>query len=274
MLFKCRLTKLKKIISFLNIKKIKITKKKTCKKRSMPQNRTDSWRKKMHFTNNYSNSYYIWKFNSRFVIYLLRNKCIDLGFNNLNYSSLLLKNDILLNVKNVKTLNKFFFVLLYYKNFFFFFPINLYTRDSNHLCLYFDKNNSSLEIFNFFLFWLNSSLLILVKKWYNMVFKVSFNFIFLKLKYKGKNYRWHRKKKGLVLRFGHSHLIYSKKPTSVFLKKKGRMKILFFGTNVELIYFYLRNLIKWKPSNVYTGRGLRLSRFKLLKKAGKISAYR
>jgi len=272
MFFKCNINKYKKIISTFNINKIKITKKKICKKRSIPHNRTDSWRKKMHFSSLISRGYFIWKFNSRFNVYLLNNKNIFLNKFNFNFTKLILKNDIIFNIKNFFIEEKFYFILLYYKNFIFFFPINLF--GSRSVFLFFNKNNSSLEIFNFFLFWLNTNLLLLIKKWYNLIFKSSYNYIFLKLKYKGKNYRWHRKKKGLVLRFGHSHLIYSKKPISVFLKKKGRMKIIFFGTNIELIYFYLRNLIRWKPSNVYTGRGLRLSRFKLLKKAGKISAYR
>jgi len=229
----------------------------------------------MYFSSLISKSSYVWKFNSRFNVYLLENKQINLDFFNYNFKKLILKNDVIFNFKNYIIDKQFFFILLIYKNFIFFFPINLFNKYVNKSSfLFFDKNNSSLEIFNFFLFWLNTSILLLIKNWYNFIFKTSFNYIFLKLKYKGKNYRWHRKKKGLVLRFGHSHLIYSRKPVSVFLKKKGRMKIIFFGTNIELIYFYLRNLIKWKPSNVYTGRGLRLSRFKLLKKAGKISAYR
>jgi ribosomal protein L6P/L9E len=115
---------------------------------------------------------------------------------------------------------------------------------------------------------------LLIYSWFDKICKNIYNFSFLKFKYKGKNYRWHRKKKGLVLRFGHSHLIYSKKPSTVFLKKKGRMKIIFFGTNVILIRLFLKNLIFWKPSNVYTGRGLRISRQRLLRKSGKVSAYR
>lgn len=30
----------------------------------------------------------------------------------------------------------------------------------------------------------------------------------LKMRYKGKSFRWHRRKRSLVLRFGHSHLVF------------------------------------------------------------------
>lgn len=272
---------LNKVFKFYNnitikkIQKFKNLKKKNLKKISISFNKTDSWRKKIYFKNLFSKSYFNWKFNSKFTIYLLKNNKINFFYNNINYNNLILKQDLIFHIdKNYSNvLNNYYYFLLFYKNFFFFFPINIF-EFRGLTVLFFDKYNSNLEIHNSPLFWLNISLIVIIKKWFNNILKTSFNYIFIKLKYKGKNYRWHRKKKGIVLRFGHSHLIYSKKPTSVFLKKKGRMKIIFFGTNVELIYFYLKNLIKWKPSNVYTGRGLRLSRFKLLKKAGKISAYR
>lgn len=265
MLFKYQ--KSVKIVNSLNLNILKKNNKKIAKRRRFTLNKKDSWRSPIYFNNPTSIGYFSFKFNTLFNLFLLKNKNY---FNNYFF----FKNDIIIKDFNIFNINfNIYFFLLFYKNFFFFIPINIY---NNNILInfYFNKDNSNLEIYNSFLFWLNFSLISLVKSWFNNILKVSYNYIFLKLKYKGKNYRWHRKKKGIVLRFGHSHLIYSKKPNSIFLKKKGRMKIIFFGTNIELIYVFLRNLIKWKPSNVYTGRGLRLSRQRLLRKSGEISAYR
>ena len=263
MIFSFNNRKAVRTVTKLNLKILKLNNKKTSKRRRFTLNKKDSWRSPVYFYNPTSTSYFFLKFNTLFSLFLLKNKkCSN--------NSFFFKNDIF--IKNYKNFNIFFF-LLFYKNFFFFLPISVF-NDKYEKIFYFDKNNSGFEIFNSLLFWLNFSLISLVKNWFDNILKVSFNYIFLKLKYKGKNYRWHRKKKGIVLRFGHSHLIYSKKPISIFLKKKGRMKIIFFGTNIELMYFFLRNLIRWKPSNVYTSRGLRLSRQRLLRKSGKISAYR
>lgn len=265
MLFeKLKKQKLKKIVQKFDLKMLKVHQKKNIKNRRFTANKTDSWRKKIHFYNPTSTSYFFLKFNTLFNMFVLKNI-------NKTTSGMYLQNDVLISNFNIESC--LYFIILCFKNFYFYFPINFIKNSLEHN-IYMSKTSSSIEINNSVLFWLNFSLISLIKSWFNNILKVSYNYIFLKLKYKGKNYRWHRKKKGLVLRFGHSHLIYSKKPNSVFLKKKGRMKILFFGTNVELIYFFLRNLIKWKPSNVYTGRGLRLSRQRLLKKSGKISAYR
>jgi len=270
MFFKLKEKKIIKISSN-KIKLFKKQKQKQVKSRFIFINSCDSWRKKQKSSKHLIRNFLSWSFNSNFSLYLLKNKSNIFNYKKLTH---FLKLNVRLKVNSFNLYNKKFFIILFFKNFFFYIPINLITIKENQRNLFFNKNNNSFELFDTPVFWLNFSLFLLVKLWFFKTIKSIYNFIFIKLKYKGKNYRWHRKKKGLVLRFGHSHLIYSKKPTSVFLKKKGRMKIIFFGTNFQLIYFFLRNLIKWKPSNVYTGRGLRLSKQKLLRKSGKVSAYR
>ena len=251
MIFEKKYSKLK-IVTPIAINILKNHQRKLDKRRNILFNRADSWRRGMYFKNVFTKNSFSW------VYKIICNKIIH----------------NLININDLLVMFKTTFVALFYKNFIFYFPINIPMRFNNSLLIFFNKSMSSLEIHNSLLFWLNFWLIALVKKWFFKVTKNSYSHIFLKLKYKGKNYRWHRRKRGLVLRFGHSHLIYMRKPISVFLKKKGRMRIIFFGTNIELMYFFLKNIILWKPANVYTGRGLRLSRQRLLKKAGKVSAYR
>ncbi len=99
--------------------------------------------------------------------------------------------------------------------------------------------------------------------------------VLVKLKYKGKSFRWYKKKNSLILRFGHSHVVFTTPALrEVWWKRKGRMKIIFYGSNIYDLFSYVSNIISWRPMNVYHGRGLRLSKQKVLRKAGKVSAYR
>lgn len=96
-----------------------------------------------------------------------------------------------------------------------------------------------------------------------------------KLKFKGKSFRWYRKKSSLILRFGHSHLVsWNPAPFNIKWRRKGRMKILFFGSNKFDLSFYLSYIIRWRPMNIYHGRGLRFSKQIVIRKSGKVSAYR
>ena len=269
MIFEKKYSKLK-IVTPIAINILKNHQRKLDKRRNILFNRADSWRRGMYFKNVFTKNSFSWVFKDRFSLFLFSPKSVCDKSLVTTYAI----SSFLININDLLVMFKTTFVALFYKNFIFYFPINIPMRFNNSLLIFFNKSMSSLEIHNSLLFWLNFWLIALVKKWFFKVTKNSYSHIFLKLKYKGKNYRWHRRKRGLVLRFGHSHLIYMRKPISVFLKKKGRMRIIFFGTNIELMYFFLKNIILWKPANVYTGRGLRLSRQRLLKKAGKVSAYR
>ena len=101
------------------------------------------------------------------------------------------------------------------------------------------------------------------------------SWVVAKLKYKGKSFRWYRKKGALVLRFGHSHLVTMSAPLlGSRWRRKGRMKILFFGSNYYELRHFLARVIRWRPMNLYHGRGLRFSRQVVFRKAGKVSAYR
>lgn len=96
----------------------------------------------------------------------------------------------------------------------------------------------------------------------------------LKLKFKGKSFRWHRRRGGLVLRFGHSHLVTCTPPKNTRWRKSGKTKLLFFNSNIALLKSFLRSVVAWREPNRYHSRGLRLSRQRIMRKAGKVSAYR
>ena len=51
-------------------------------------------------------------------------------------------------------------------------------------------------------------------------------------------------------------------------------KLLFLGLNKKVFYDFLFRLIRSRYLNIFTARGLRLSRQVVFKKVGKISAYR
>lgn len=96
----------------------------------------------------------------------------------------------------------------------------------------------------------------------------------LRLRYKGKSFRWHKRLGSLMLRFGHSHLVFVKPKPNVSWKKQGRMRLIFFGSNPWYLRRLLQTIIKWRPMNIYHGRGLRLATQKVARKSGKVSAYR
>lgn len=241
------------------------------KQRFFIKNRVEIQKKKFNFFNKFSNNHLTLSFNKKFNFFILQFLNNKNSFNQKNriYSLFNFDNKNF----NISIENNYYFFIFLYKNFLFYFflPLTLINGSS---FLYFNKNLSYFSAYNIIFLNFNDKLFNLSLNWFKGILKNSFNYVYVKFKYKGKNYRWHRKKKGIVLRFGHSHLIYSKKYFNVFLKKKGRMKMIFFGTNIVLIRLFLNNLIKWKPSNVYTGRGLRFSKQRLLKKAGKVSIYR
>jgi len=96
----------------------------------------------------------------------------------------------------------------------------------------------------------------------------------LKVRFKGKSFKWHRRKNSLMLRFGHSHLVALSPYPGIRWKRFGRMKIILFGSNWWDLIEFAQAVCWWRPVNVYHGRGIRLKRQSILRKAGKVSAYR
>jgi hypothetical protein len=96
----------------------------------------------------------------------------------------------------------------------------------------------------------------------------------LKLRFKGKSFRWHRRRGNIVLRFGHSHLVTCPPPRFTRWKKHGKAKMVFFHSNAAVLRDFLLGVVRWREPNRYHSRGIRLSRQIITRKAGKVSAYR
>lgn len=50
--------------------------------------------------------------------------------------------------------------------------------------------------------------------------------------------------------------------------------MIFFHSNVVVLRSFLLSVVRWREPNRYHSRGLRLSRQVIVRKAGKVSAYR
>jgi ribosomal protein L6P/L9E len=112
------------------------------------------------------------------------------------------------------------------------------------------------------------------RNWFYSALRGVTGLVSLKLKFKGKSFRWHRRRKALVLRFGHSHLVTCQPPRDTVWKRSGKTKMLFFNSNLALLREYLTSVVAWREPNRYHSRGLRLARQRIVRKAGKVSAYR
>jgi hypothetical protein len=53
----------------------------------------------------------------------------------------------------------------------------------------------------------------------------------LKIRFKGKSFKWHRRRGALMLRFGHAHLVAVKPLPGIRWRRLGRMKIVLFGAD-------------------------------------------
>lgn len=158
-------------------------------------NSLDSWRKKYKFSNNYSsNTLLNLKFSNKSLIFLL--KQVNVIVNNLNINTPLLeyyfkngntaffKNDAFVQNNCINN----FFLFIIHKNYFFFVPLS-FKFNSSHIV--FSKNSASLSLDgrSSLVNLLNFSLLKIIQSWFKKIIKSCFNLNFIKLKYKGKNYR-------------------------------------------------------------------------------------
>ena len=103
----------------------------------------------------------------------------------------------------------------------------------------------------------------------------SFNVLhFRKIKFKGKGYYIYKNIRNTVtpqFGFSHRHYIYG---YFISIKFKNKTNVFLFSISYWNIIFY-SFLIKFiRPINIFTGRGIRFTRDKIFKKAGKISSYR
>lgn len=93
-------------------------------------------------------------------------------------------------------------------------------------------------------------------------------FFLKKIKFKGKGYKIWKHKNVLFLIFNHSHITWFIS-FNILFRKLSKQKFIFMYKN----YFYLQknlfNICNIRPINLFTKRGIRLSKQLVLKKTGK-----
>jgi len=99
---------------------------------------------------------------------------------------------------------------------------------------------------------------------------------YAKIKFKGKGYRIYsslNSRYTLTYVFGHSHLILLPLLLSkIFMLTK--TKLLLISMNFQNLFFNIKKILATKPMNIFTSRGIRLSKQLVYKKTGKVSSYR
>lgn len=108
----------------------------------------------------------------------------------------------------------------------------------------------------------------------NNFLKTFENYFFIKIKFKGKGFKikFNKKLKLIKFYFGRSHLTFFKLK-KVKLKKITKYKFLLKSLNFEKLKTKSNKITCIKPVNVYTLRGIRLSRQFISKRKGKKSSY-
>lgn len=92
-------------------------------------------------------------------------------------------------------------------------------------------------------------------------------FFFKKIIFLGKSFKL-KKKQNIFFFFNYSHTVFLIIKNN-FLKKIQKNKILFFYKNYLILNNFLKKITNIKQNNIYTKRGLRLSRQLILKRKGK-----
>jgi ribosomal protein L6P/L9E len=100
------------------------------------------------------------------------------------------------------------------------------------------------------------------------------NYFFLKIKFKGKGFKikFNKKLKLIKFYFGRSHITFFKLK-KIKLKKITKYKFLLKNLNFNKLKKKASEITYIKPVNVYTLRGIRLSRQHISKRKGKKSSY-
>ena len=116
------------------------------------------------------------------------------------------------------------------------------------------------------------------RKIHNIAFQRSVNtlqkLLFKRLTYTGKGYRVYLKNKNRIfMQLGYSHKVYvsTSNIAYVFLMKT---KFLFLSFCHFSLDRYMQEITLLRSLNIFTSKGIRLSRQVVYKKVGKVSAYR
>lgn len=108
----------------------------------------------------------------------------------------------------------------------------------------------------------------------NKFFKTFELYFFIKIKFKGKGFKikFNKKLKIIKFYFGKSHMTFFKLKR-IKLKKITKYKFILKNLNFVKLKTNATKITKIKPVNVYTLRGIRLSKQTIKKRKGKKSSY-
>jgi hypothetical protein len=112
------------------------------------------------------------------------------------------------------------------------------------------------------------------EKYFSKFLKLIEKYVFLKIKFKGKGFRIKifRKLKIIKFYFGRSHITFFKF-RKLKIKKVTKYKFLLKSLNPLKFKQICTKVIKIKPMNVFTLRGLRISKQIIYKRKGKKGSY-
>lgn len=94
------------------------------------------------------------------------------------------------------------------------------------------------------------------------------NFFLKKITFKGKGYKIVKKKKFLLLNFNHAHLTWLLLFNTICIKNT-KQKFFLILKNYKKLNNFTKTILKIRPINIYTKRGLKEAKQKILKKIGK-----
>jgi ribosomal protein L6P/L9E len=159
-----------------------------------------------------------------------------------------------------KNVHKFILIFNKNKNIYIKYKINNFSK------IYFLKNLNCISIqFKHFTNNLNKNSSIILNK---QVKSIDFYF-FKKIQFFGKGFKIKKLKKQILnMFFNKSHITFLKW-NNIFLKKIKKTKIIIYSTNYYNIKLLSYKLIKCRFLNVFTKKGLRISRQLIYKKVGK-----
>jgi ribosomal protein L6P/L9E len=135
---------------------------------------------------------------------------------------------------------------------------------------FFDKNSRQLIFKPHYLNNYYSTYLSLLGKLFNVFLKPYFT----KIQFKGKGYYIYKNYRNTITpQFGYSHRLYLYSYLQ-YVKFLSKTSLICFGFNPLRNTYVTNTFYKWKPVNIFTGRGVRFSKQIIYKKAGKVSSYR
>lgn len=165
-------------------------------------------------------------------------------FTSYGINFLLLKNSLTQNTNIIIFYSEHRYILIFIKKFNFFKKSNILLLNYN---LYY-----TYRITDFFIHYIDNWTLFFIKK----------------LKFKGKGFKIIKNKQKLFLSFNHSHItlmIFF----NVICVKINKLKYIFLYKNYLKLIKIVKTLYNIRPINIFTKKGIRLSRQKIFKKIGK-----